>query len=131
MGEEVDIVIQIGNRTILFCTFSEISLEILKKNYNFAANKAAMTIEGLKYIISHSEGTEIEYKKSQTGLARSVYETICAFLNRRGGHVVLGADDDGTIIGIAPEMVQEELDTLAKDMNNRRNRQTLWSVHSR
>lgn len=51
MGEEVDIVIQIGNRTILFCTFSEISLEILKKNYNFAANKAAMTIEGLKYII--------------------------------------------------------------------------------
>ena len=80
MGEEVDIVIQIGNRTILFCTFSEISLEILKKNYNFAANKAAMTIEGLKYIISHSEGTEIEYKQSQTGLARSVYETICAFL---------------------------------------------------
>ena len=60
----------------------------------------------------------MEYKKSQTGLARSVYETICAFLNRRGGHVVLGADDDGTIIGIAPEMVQEELDTLAKDMNN-------------
>ena len=50
-----------------------------------------MTIEGLKYIISHSEGTEIEYKQSQTGLARSVYETICAFLNRRGGHVVLGA----------------------------------------
>ena len=50
-----------------------------------------MTIEGLKYIISHSEGTEIEYKKSQAGLARSVYETICAFLNRRGGHVVLGA----------------------------------------
>lgn len=50
-----------------------------------------MTIEGLKYIISHSEGTEIEYKKLQAGLARSVYETICAFLNRRGGHVVLGA----------------------------------------
>ena len=50
-----------------------------------------MTIEGLKYIISHSEGTEIEYKQSQAGLARSVYETICAFLNRRGGHVVLGA----------------------------------------
>ena len=44
----------------------------------------------------------MEYKKSQAGLARSVYETICAFLNRRGGHVVLGADDDGTIIGIAP-----------------------------
>lgn len=57
-----------------------------------------MTAESLKRILVNSEGTEIEYKKSQTGLARSVYESICAFLNRRGGHVVLGADDDGTII---------------------------------
>lgn len=77
-----------------------------------------MTIEGLRRIIAHSEGTEIEYKKSQMGLARSVYESICAFLNRRGGHVVLGADDDGSILGIQPDMVQDELDMLAKDMNN-------------
>lgn len=33
-----------------------------------------MTIEGIKQIIANSEGTEIEYKKSQTGLARSIYE---------------------------------------------------------
>lgn len=77
-----------------------------------------MTAEGLKRILTNSEGTEIEYKKSQTGLARSVYESICAFLNRRGGHVVLGADDDGTILGIQPDKVQDQLDTLAKDMNN-------------
>ena len=77
-----------------------------------------MTIEGIRRITANSEGTEIEYKKSQTGLARSVYESICAFLNRRGGHVVLGADDDGTIIGIPPDKVQEQLDTLAKDLNN-------------
>ena len=77
-----------------------------------------MTIEGLKHIISHSEGTEIEYKRSQTGLARSVYESICAFLNRKGGHVILGADDDGTIVGIDPDKVQEQLDTLARDLNN-------------
>ena len=77
-----------------------------------------MTTEGLKHILTHSEGTEIEYKRSQTGLARSVYESVCAFLNRRGGHVVLGADDDGTLVGIAPDKVQEQLDTLAKDLNN-------------
>ena len=65
-----------------------------------------------------SEGTEIEYKQSQEGLARSVYESICAFLNRRGGHVVLGAADDGTILGIPEDKVQEQLDTLAKDLNN-------------
>ena len=64
-----------------------------------------MTLDSLKRILANSEGTEIEYKKSQTGLARSVYESICAFLNRRGGHVVLGADDDGTILGIQPDKV--------------------------
>ena len=77
-----------------------------------------MTADSLKQIISHSESTEIEYKKSQTELARNVYESICAFLNRKGGHVVLGADDDGTILGIDPGKVQRQIDTLAKDMNN-------------
>lgn len=51
-----------------------------------------MTAESLKRILANSEGTQIEYKKSQTGLAHSVYESICAFLNRGGGHIVLGAD---------------------------------------
>lgn len=77
-----------------------------------------MTAEGLKQIISHSESTEIEYKKSQTELARTVYESICAFLNRKGGHIVLGAADDGTILGIEPDKVQKQMDILAKDMNN-------------
>jgi len=77
-----------------------------------------MTVEGIKRITANSEGTEIEYKRSQIGLARSVDETICAFLNRRGGHVILGADDDGTIIGIPSDKVKEQMDTLAKYLNN-------------
>ena len=77
-----------------------------------------MTPDKLKTIITQKEGTEIEFKKSQDSLARSVYESVCAFLNRRGGHVVLGADNDGNIVGINPAKVQEQLDQLAKDMNN-------------
>ena len=38
-------------------------------------------------IIAQKEGTEIEFKESKDSLARKVYESICAFLNRRGGHV--------------------------------------------
>lgn len=77
-----------------------------------------MTPEKLKDIIARKEGTEIEFKKSQENLARSVYESICAFLNRKGGHIVLGVDDNRNIVGVNPEKVQEQLDTLAKDMNN-------------
>ena len=77
-----------------------------------------MTPDKLKTIIAQKEGTEIEFKESKDSLARKVYESICAFLNRRGGHVVLGAKDNGEIVGVNPAKVQEQMDQLAKDMNN-------------
>ena len=77
-----------------------------------------MTPEKLKAIISQGEGTEVELKESKDSLARKIYESICAFLNRRGGHVVLGVDNDRNVVGINPSKVQEQLDQLAKDMNN-------------
>ena len=52
-----------------------------------------MTPEKLKAIISQGEGTEVELKESKDSLAGKVYESICALLNRRGGHVVLGVDN--------------------------------------
>lgn len=77
-----------------------------------------MTVEGLKDILRQKEGTEIEFKQSREHLPRNVYESVCAFLNRRGGHVVLGVDDDGKVVGISQAHIQEQLDTLSKDMNN-------------
>lgn len=77
-----------------------------------------MTSDKLKELLANPEGTQIEYKESRDSLARSIYSSICAFLNRRGGHVVLGADNNGNIVGINPDKVQEQMDTLAKDMNN-------------
>ncbi len=54
-----------------------------------------MTPEKLKELLSQREGTQIEFKLSKESLSRSVYESICAFLNRRGGHVILGAENKG------------------------------------
>ena len=75
-----------------------------------------MSTDDIKTILAIGENTEIEFKQSQMKLARSVYESICAFLNRRGGHIVLGADNNGKIFGVSDESLQEQLDTLAKDM---------------
>ena len=77
-----------------------------------------MTGEELKSLLAHGEGVDAEFKESTHQLARKIYESICAFLNRRGGHIVLGAKDDGRIVGIAPDSIQEQMDTLVKDMNN-------------
>lgn len=77
-----------------------------------------MTTDEIKEILAVGENTEIEFKQSQMQLARSVYESICAFLNRRGGHVVLGADNNGKVLGVSEESLNKQLDTLVKDMNN-------------
>lgn len=77
-----------------------------------------MTTSEIRKILAVGENTEIEFKQSQTKLARSVYESICAFLNRRGGHIVLGADNSGNVLGVSDNSLQEQLDTLVRDMNN-------------
>ncbi|WP_461834781.1 AlbA family DNA-binding domain-containing protein [Desulfothermus sp.] len=51
------------------------------------------------------ECINIEFKESKKALNKDVYQTICAFLNRIGGHILLGVKDNGKIVGIDPEFV--------------------------
>jgi len=50
-----------------------------------------------KKIISAGEGIKTEFKEAKDKLPKSLFETICAFLNTEGGKVYLGIKDDGTI----------------------------------
>ncbi len=59
-----------------------------------------MNIDRLKEIICKGEGIGTEFKESKTKLNKDVYETICAFLNRNGGHLILGITDNKTICGV-------------------------------
>ena len=47
----------------------------------------------------------LEFKGAAGDLPRSLFETVCAFLNLDGGLIVLGVADDGTITGVAPAAV--------------------------
>ena len=48
-----------------------------------------MTGEELKSLLAHGEGVDTEFKESTHQLARKIYESICAFLNRRGGQTYI------------------------------------------
>ena len=37
--------------------------------------------------VAQGEGLNVEFKAAVESLPRSVFETICAFLNRKGGYV--------------------------------------------
>jgi len=60
----------------------------------------------------------IEFKQSRTKLNRDVFETVCAFLNRNGGHLFLGVDDQGGIVGIEPDAIEKLRMDFVTAMNN-------------
>lgn len=78
-----------------------------------------MTYDELKQITKHREKRTLEYKEAWSELPSNLFETICAFLNRDGGVIVLGAHDDGTIIdGVNQRSVEQMCKNIANMSNN-------------
>lgn len=58
-------------------------------------------------IINEREKATTEFKEARNKLPKSLFETICSFLNRGGGRIFLGVKDDGTIIGVDKEAIRQ------------------------
>ncbi|SEU22952.1 AlbA family DNA-binding domain-containing protein [Enterocloster clostridioformis] len=54
-------------------------------------------------LIQNGENNTVEFKKSTTEITKDVYDSVCSFSNRDGGHIFLGVKDNGTILGIQPD----------------------------
>lgn len=77
-----------------------------------------MTEQELKILLQGKETRTLEYKRAWTDIPNNLYDTVCAFLNRDGGAIVLGVEDDSTIKrGVNPESV----DQMCKDISNTSN----------
>ena len=57
-----------------------------------------LTLAAIKRLVAKGESETLELKKS-TGELREAMESLCAFLNHRGGLVVFGVASDGRILG--------------------------------
>ena len=68
--------------------------------------------------IKKGEGLKVEFKESKNKLNKDVYETICAFLNRSGGEIFLGVKDNGEIIGVDKESINQIKKDFITVMNN-------------
>ncbi|WKN24058.1 RNA-binding domain-containing protein [Azotobacter vinelandii] len=77
-----------------------------------------MSPEHLVELLRGGEGLTVEFKRAREALNRDIYETVCAFLNQRGGTLVLGAADDGRVTGIAPEALAQMRKDLANTLHN-------------
>lgn len=81
-----------------------------------------MNYEQVKKLLKRRERSSVEFKEARRELPRSLFETICSFLNRDGGTILLGVNDAGKVTGIDPDAV----DRLTRDIVNlSNNRQKL------
>ncbi len=66
-----------------------------------------MIPQELLELIHGGENITVEFKKSRTEVTKDVYETVCAFSNRDGGHIFLGVKDNGDILGIEEDKIDK------------------------
>ena len=72
----------------------------------------------VKHIIAKGEGIRTEFKESRSKLPKNLFESICAMLNRDGGDIILGVDDNGVITGVDKNKVDELTSNLVTLSNN-------------
>jgi len=77
-----------------------------------------MTQAQLQKIIQDGESISVEFKKCTTGLNSSVFETVCSFLNRTGGHLILGIVDNGNVVGIEENSIDSVIKNFINTVNN-------------
>lgn len=77
-----------------------------------------MIPEELLELIRNGENNIVEFKKSTKDITKDLYESICAFSNRDGGHVFLGIKDDRTILGVDSESVDHMKKDFVTSINN-------------
>jgi ATP-dependent DNA helicase RecG len=77
-----------------------------------------MTPEQLKKLLSQGEGWDIEFKECANTLSNSVFETVCSFSNRYGGHLLLGVSDDGKVMGVNRNVAKGICNNFINLLNN-------------
>ena len=77
-----------------------------------------MTTEEVKEVLRQGEGIEIEFKTARFELNKDTFDSICAFLNRMGGHLLLGVNDSGKVEGVMESCIPGMINNLVTSANN-------------
>jgi len=77
-----------------------------------------MTIEKVSELLRGGEGINVEFKTAGFELNKDVFDSICGFLNRKGGHLLLGVNDKGKVEGIVESCIPDMINNLMTSANN-------------
>ena len=77
-----------------------------------------MTEEILRKYIKQGEGLKVEFKEAKDAMPSDLFESVCAFLNRGGGIIILGVNDEGKITGVNPDVSDKIINDIVTTSNN-------------
>lgn len=67
-----------------------------------------MNIHHVKMLIEEGEGFDVEFKRKVSS-PKKIAKTLSSFANTKGGIILFGVDDDGTIVGVESEKSEQDL----------------------
>jgi predicted HTH transcriptional regulator len=67
-----------------------------------------MDYRDVNRLIEEGEGFEVEFKRKVSS-AEKIARALIAFANTRGGHILFGVDDDGSVVGVESEKSEVDL----------------------
>ncbi|MDR2180123.1 MAG: putative DNA binding domain-containing protein [Synergistaceae bacterium] len=77
-----------------------------------------MDHDKLRNVLATGETVAVEFKKCSDGVHSDTYETVCSFLNRYGGDIYLGVEDDGSVSGVPRNTAPQIIKNFIKMVNN-------------
>jgi ATP-dependent DNA helicase RecG len=77
-----------------------------------------MSLEIVKTLLKKREKIRIEFKEARNAVPQNLFETVCAFLNREGGSILLGLDNEGNVTGVDPSVSDQMCSDISSLSNN-------------
>lgn len=77
-----------------------------------------MDTDKLRQVFDVGETVTIEFKQCSGGIESDTYESVCSFLNRYGGDIFLGVDDNGVVHGLSKKTAQEMIKNFISMISN-------------
>jgi ATP-dependent DNA helicase RecG len=77
-----------------------------------------MNNDKLENILAVGETIAVEFKRCGNGIESDTFETVCSFLNRYGGDIYLGVEDNGEVRGIPENAAADMVKNFIAMINN-------------
>lgn len=77
-----------------------------------------MDEQALRQILAIGETIAVEFKRCGNGIQNDTFESVCAFLNRFDGDLLLGVLDDGTVMGVPENAASDMVKHFIRSVSN-------------